>query len=194
VGHGLTVQLAPPPGGRTAIGAKVDAWSGGRRIHRRLSANSWRGFQSPLELYFGLGDSTVVDSVGVTWTDGTHERFGPAIPTGQVVVLVPGQSATAASERARLPRAGAGPLAPQPSRGVQTMQLVVPSGRPVEVQVFDAAGRRVRNLGSFRAAGATPLEVRWDGRDDEGRRVAAGVYFVRGRGGLDFRVKSVRLR
>jgi flagellar hook assembly protein FlgD len=44
--------------------------------------------------------------------------------------------------------------------------------------VHDVAGRRVRVLeDSFREAGRHAAV--WDGRDGTGRRVAAGVYFVR---------------
>ena len=49
---------------------------------------------------------------------------------------------------------------------------------PVRLEVFDVAGRRVRNLiqeslppGRY---GAT-----WTGDDDAGKRVGAGVYFIR---------------
>lgn len=48
----------------------------------------------------------------------------------------------------------------------------------VRVDVFDAAGRRVRTLWSgSRVAG--PHRVTWDGRAADGGPVAAGVYFVR---------------
>jgi hypothetical protein len=49
----------------------------------------------------------------------------------------------------------------------------------IELAVFEASGRRVRTLipGSWRDAG--PYSVAWDGTDDRGRPVAAGVLFVR---------------
>jgi hypothetical protein len=48
----------------------------------------------------------------------------------------------------------------------------------VELAVHDAAGRRVRTLvAETRAAGRHVAS--WDGRDEEGGRVAAGVYFAR---------------
>jgi hypothetical protein len=46
------------------------------------------------------------------------------------------------------------------------------------VSIYDAAGRRIRDLGRF-AVGAGSHERTWDGRDDGGRAVTAGVYFVR---------------
>ena len=48
----------------------------------------------------------------------------------------------------------------------------------VEAQVFDISGREVRRL----VLGTRPVGVNtldWDGRDEAGREVAAGTYFVR---------------
>ncbi|HMB71467.1 MAG TPA: FlgD immunoglobulin-like domain containing protein, partial [bacterium] len=48
----------------------------------------------------------------------------------------------------------------------------------VRLTVHDAAGRRVRTLvDGPRTAGAGTAD--WDGRDASGRRVTAGIYFVR---------------
>ncbi|MFN0150131.1 MAG: FlgD immunoglobulin-like domain containing protein [bacterium] len=47
-----------------------------------------------------------------------------------------------------------------------------------EVAIYDVAGRRVRMLASGRLAPGV-REVAWDGLDDRGARVPAGVYFVR---------------
>ena len=45
--------------------------------------------------------------------------------------------------------------------------------------VYDVAGRVLRHL--YERASATPgaYAVRWDGRDDDGRAVAGGLYFYR---------------
>jgi hypothetical protein len=49
---------------------------------------------------------------------------------------------------------------------------------PVRAIVYDAAGRRVRRLlDAPRVSGRHVIE--WDGTDDDGRRVNAGLYFVR---------------
>lgn len=51
-------------------------------------------------------------------------------------------------------------------------------GAPVEVAVYDALGRRVRALEAG-ASVAGRLDLTWDGRDAQGRRVTSGVYFMR---------------
>jgi hypothetical protein len=54
--------------------------------------------------------------------------------------------------------------------------LAVP-GR-VTVDIFDAAGRLVRGLVE-EAQVAGLYDIPWDGRDDRGRRLPAGIYFCR---------------
>ena len=53
-----------------------------------------------------------------------------------------------------------------------------PDAGKAEIAIVDAAGRRVRTL----VQGAYPAGVHatlWDGRDDAGRTMAAGVYFYK---------------
>ena len=52
-----------------------------------------------------------------------------------------------------------------------------PGVQNVRLMIHDVAGRRVRRLDPG-APTVGPREVRWDGRDDDGRPVANGVYFV----------------
>jgi photosystem II stability/assembly factor-like uncharacterized protein len=67
---------------------------------------------------------------------------------------------------------------PNPFRGAIALRLELARAGAVNVEVFDAQGRRVRGVASgLRSAGASSLS--WDGRDDTGTRVAAGTYFVR---------------
>jgi flagellar basal-body rod modification protein FlgD len=58
----------------------------------------------------------------------------------------------------------------------------------VRLTIHDVAGRRVRKLiDGTRSSGRH--DVRWDGRDDAGQAVAAGVYLARvvAAGGMDYR-------
>lgn len=69
---------------------------------------------------------------------------------------------------------------PNPFNPVTTIRLSVPRAGPVEVAVYDVAGRRVRTLHDGHAeAGA--LALVWDGRSDSASPVASGVYLCRAR-------------
>lgn len=65
------------------------------------------------------------------------------------------------------------PPVPNPSSGPVLLRWEAPSGDAADVTVCDALGRRVR---AFTTAGA--VELRWDGRDDRGREVPAGRYWL----------------
>lgn len=68
---------------------------------------------------------------------------------------------------------------PNPTRGDLTVAFRAPAGASaLELMMFDVAGRKVRTL--VRGEVSEGLKrVRWDGRDDQGQDVAAGVYFAR---------------
>ena len=68
-------------------------------------------------------------------------------------------------------------VAPNPfvQRGI--MSVIVAEPMPGRVEVFDGKGRRVRVL-LDRQLTAGMNEIFWDGKADNGRRVASGVYFM----------------
>jgi hypothetical protein len=63
-------------------------------------------------------------------------------------------------------------------RGESKVYLGISKSGRVQVNVYDVAGRKVRLLAdrNFEAGEQTLV---WDGTDDNGRKVARGVYFVR---------------
>ena len=74
------------------------------------------------------------------------------------------------------------PPYPNPFNPATTLRLyVAPAADPrLEVGIFDLRGRRVRNLHNG-AAEPGWRTMTWDGRDDAGRQLASGVYFVQAR-------------
>lgn len=102
------------------------------------------------------------------------------------------------------PAGGGGEVAPARSLaawplpykgGALSVSFVIPSrGGAAEIDLMDLAGRRVRTLhrGTLEAGRQV---VAWDGRDDSGRNVANGVYFLVSRaGGQESKLKLVVLR
>jgi flagellar hook assembly protein FlgD len=67
---------------------------------------------------------------------------------------------------------------PNPTPGRTSVQFTLPREGPVRIAVYDVAGREVRSI----VDGPMPAGTwtrQWDGRGNEGRAVAAGVYFLR---------------
>jgi len=72
------------------------------------------------------------------------------------------------------------PLAvrPNPAVGTSTLSFSLPVPAAARLTVFDVTGRQVRALRAGRLS-AGEHAVAWDGRDDAGRMVPAGVYLAR---------------
>ncbi|MEM1126450.1 MAG: Ig-like domain-containing protein [Bacteroidota bacterium] len=125
----------------------------------------------------------VVDAAG-----RTHDlRFDVRLETGSSATesadvtdawLVVGTEGYLADQQAELAPQSAqlDPLYPNPSGGAVQVSWSS-AGAPVRLGVYDLLGRRVRLLeaGTPRAGWHTTT---WDGRDDQGRQVASGLYTV----------------
>ena len=95
----------------------------------------------------------------------TASALDPAAPPPQTPVPLPRVTLLAAAE-------------PNPVRASTTICYAVAYEARVQLSVYDLSGRCVRWLeNEVRAAG--DWSVTWDARDATGRRVVAGVYWVR---------------
>ena len=68
---------------------------------------------------------------------------------------------------------------PIPSRGPVASAFTLAQASGVRLSVLDVAGRHVRTLLGGESFSAGRHAVSWDGRDDEGRLVPAGLYLLR---------------
>ena len=67
---------------------------------------------------------------------------------------------------------------PNPFNSETVIEYQLPQSGEIQLIVYDVTGQRVATLASgSRAAGTYAL--RWDGRDDAGRRLASGEYLYR---------------
>jgi len=85
-------------------------------------------------------------------------------------------------------------VAPNPFQVQTALHFTLPASQAVDVGVFDLAGRLVRRLRSGMLPSGEQRVV-WDGRNDAGGLVGAGMYVVQVReNGTSQRIKLVRLR
>jgi hypothetical protein len=83
-------------------------------------------------------------------------------------------------------------VAPNPSANGFTLHADFAGRAPASFRVYDAVGRHVRRVaGPSFALGPTWLS--WDARDDSGRPVASGVYFLRVEEGTRTDVRKVEV-
>lgn len=75
--------------------------------------------------------------------------------------------------------ASAGEAWPNPSRGETTLRFALgAAARELRLEIFDTGGRRVQTL-SRQGLPAGELSLVWNGRDEAGRALPAGLYFTR---------------
>lgn len=197
---GNLVRITMPPGTQltthrfvwAADGIAFRSWAGNTPVEpdppQLLGFYDYAGDDVPppesatantrMNLWLVNGDAPVNGSAAeVAVTAFDHE------PEGTVTGVAP---------EPRSPAAAVLGVAPSPFRGSATITLSDPGDRDWRLGVLDARGRRVRTLG--RLGGVAGRAVPWDGRDDAGRAVASGVYWVVAEsGGIRLSRKAVRV-
>jgi hypothetical protein len=115
-------------------------------------------------------------------------------PSNQIIVQVSDPTTSAQAQPPSLDGADL-EVRPNPFSAETSLTLRVPAGGAGSIELYNAAGERVRTLRvrpSDSGAGSA-VRVSWDGRDDEGRRLAAGAYFAVARGVDGTRTRRVVL-
>jgi len=114
---------------------------------------------------FNGGETVYGDA---TWGgDVVLMRFDPSLSVGMSGV----------DDEGPVLRTGSFEIRPNPFKPATVFRFRVSEDSPVALEIHDVGGRSVRALLDARVA-AGEHEVAWDGRDESGRAVASGVYFV----------------
>jgi hypothetical protein len=153
-------------------------------LERRLRDTDWVERFGPVPIagsVLEFDDPDVVPGSEYAYRLTVHGN--DVITTPEIWVSVP------ASEVPTVPTLGL-PL-PNPSSSGVTFTAGIPNSGAV-LHILDVRGRTVRQLPVGRQGSR---EVRWDGRDEVGRAVASGIYFVTLRGvGVEVIRRVVLLR
>ncbi|MBN1162968.1 MAG: T9SS type A sorting domain-containing protein, partial [Candidatus Krumholzibacteriota bacterium] len=67
---------------------------------------------------------------------------------------------------------------PNPFNPTTTIAFILEEAGPVDLDIYDAAGRRIKTLVRGWKTGGRH-QVVWNGTDQSSRTVSAGVYFAR---------------
>ncbi len=135
---------------------------------------------SPDEAYFVRCDRTTM-----TTTDIEEGRtvilvgFAPLAPAEFIVLRIVQQRAGSVAVTPERPTFALRPARPNPAAGLTRLSFELPRALPVSLRILDVSGRSVRTLAADEPMATGPHERAWDGRDDAGLRVPAGVYLVR---------------
>ena len=162
-------------------GEELSVWLGGKEVdlleEKRvdLAEKKWQVVEIPFEQFELREPIDAVDFSG-DFTGSFYIddlRLVPAKPSspGSTVVLeehAEGLPLTSTLEQNY----------PNPFNSGTVIRFALPERRDVELSVFNLAGQRVATLANgMRETGTYTLH--WDGRDDDGRPLASGVYLYR---------------
>jgi hypothetical protein len=180
------------------IGGSWNAWVDGSFMHFRdefIGACFNHGLDLVLSGHYDLGvpffNDGIWDRDGGAWEPGDGTVF--VMTNGiqrlnayrWIVVPGPGEVEVGPVEYFQAPETGQVPLEftlqqnyPNPFNARTTIEIGLPYPGPVRLEVCNLLGQRVRTLIDG------PLErgrhrIIWSGQDDDGERVASGVYFCR---------------
>ena len=96
-----------------------------------------------------------------------------------LIEATPASPSAAGAPVERLGAVSVSAVGSAPTFGTSLVRFTLGQREPVSVQVFDVGGSLVRTLSAQLFSEAGPHSLAWDGRDEIGRRVRAGVYLVR---------------
>jgi hypothetical protein len=172
----------------TSYGGSVTYFDCATVMYDSAGETLWvRRFSSPGRSTDG-GSCLMMDGVGNVYVAGAGDGYG----TGSDIITIKYVQDGGVAERpAPIPANLSVRAMPNPVVSQTAVRFGLPADGLVTVQVFDVSGRVVRTLhGGLLAAGWH--SVVWDGTDDRGARVPAGVYtVVLDAGGRMLRVKVV---
>ncbi|MEL6820899.1 MAG: FG-GAP-like repeat-containing protein, partial [Calditrichota bacterium] len=171
---------------RSAIGTRMRAKAtiGGNAVWqiREVSAQNSFNAQNSLNVHFGFGDATIIDSLEITWPSDSVDVY-ENITINQFYVATESQglqsitgisdAASALSNQFLLYENWPNPFNPSTSIAFEIKQ-----GATIELSIYSITGGLVRTLTNQTYA-AGSYQVQWDGRNDSGANVSSGVYIYR---------------
>ena len=80
---------------------------------------------------------------------------------------------------------------PNPFSNGTTVRYSLDRHDSVSIEIFDMQGRRVKTIMSNKPHGSGEYTIEWDGTNDQGGRVEAGVYIFRFRAGSKIQTVSM---
>jgi len=111
--------------------------------------------------------------IAAQFASGEHAEIGPVIVTTRELHF------------------GLRLLGPSPMRDHTSLGLELPRAMPIDLGLYDVAGRLVRRLACCGTLPAGRHVVTWDGHDTNGRRVASGVYLAALQSGKNVTIQRI---
>lgn len=169
--NGIVLKLRGTTSNRSAIGAAVDCWNNGRQVRQVEGQSGYCG--QTLDVHFGLGQETSVDSIVILWPAGTFE-FYPNLAANTTYVITQGEGAVHVDEQeaAIVQDYLTMQAYPNPFNATTSLKVNLPVSGLTKVEVFNTLGQHVATLHEG-LAGPGNLSLNWLPSG-----LASGMYLV----------------
>lgn len=163
---------------KDAIGSLVTLYANGKKLIRYTKvAQSWKMQDNPY-VHFGIGKATAIDSLVIRWPRGDVQVY-KNLAINKYHKIVESTSSAVFNRGSQVPeKMTLEQNYPNPFNPVTRIVYHIAQPGNVHIAIYDLAGRKVKTLVDGQQPGGQNT-VQWDGRDDQGRAVASGVYYYR---------------
>jgi len=152
-------------------GARVRVTAAGKTQVAEVNGGSGFLSQSAAPLFLGLGQAERIDILEVRWPSGFTQTLRNVNVNQELEIREN-------SGPGALPAKNFFSASPNPFLQHSLLHFSVARNETQRLVIFNARGLRVRALHSGKIGVGTHILL-WDGRDDRGQQVPAGVYFGR---------------
>ncbi len=176
--HWLHVDMLTLDANTVGIGATLRCVTG--EITRIREVDGGSGFlsQGSLTVEFGLGAATIVDSLEIRWPTGVR-RLLLDVAVDQRLLITQISTGVEDPETPDLPLAfQVYPNYPNPFNPSTVIRFDLPHASHVNLSIYALDGSRVVTLVNEELPAGRQGAI-WFGRDQQGARVASGLYFYR---------------
>jgi len=178
--HWLHIDLEGETSNSAGIGARIDVVAGGLSQMRVVGVgNAGYVVQNPHTATFGLGTHALVDTLRISWPSGTVQEFLAFLADRRVTISETEDPSAVGDDKEPVSLPSLFASAPNPFGRSTRIAFRVTRRSEVSLTLYDVSGRRVRRLIDAASVDVGTHGVVWDGRDDVGRLLGAGVYYYR---------------
>lgn len=178
--HWITLQLEGTKSNRSAIGTRVEVIANGRKQIDEVRAGSSYASMHSLDLEFGLSRATLIDTINVYWPSGINQQF-TNVNVNQIFKIIEPSEITFVDQDqvSVLPtKFELYQNYPNPFNGETQIRFDLETESDISLQIFNMLGQQVYQV-QMNSILAGKHSFVWNGIDQTGSNVPAGIYLFR---------------
>lgn len=175
----INLLLKGSASNHSAIGARVKVKKSAGWQYREVSGQTGYQSQNSLNVEFGLGAATQIDSIVVSWPSGAEDVF-LNVQSNQFLTITEngsitgiGQDDQSAIDGFELYQNYPNPFNPQ-----TTIRFYLPQTAEVDLAIYNTLGKRIKTLLNEVVNAGEHRQV-WNGKVENGEKASSGIYFYR---------------